>query len=39
MDQEDEKFFPSGSIAFFIVIMILWGVMWQGMYLLTILRG
>lgn len=38
MDKKDEVFFPSGSIAFFVALMVLYGVIWQGMYLLTILR-
>ncbi len=39
MDQKDEAFFPSGAIAFFVALMILYGLIWQGMYLLTVLRG
>jgi hypothetical protein len=39
MDPKDERFFPSGAIAFFIALMVVYGLIWQGMYLLMIMRG
>jgi hypothetical protein len=39
MDQNDDPFFPSGAIAFFIAFMVLYGAIWQVMYFVTVLRG
>jgi hypothetical protein len=38
MDDKHERFFPSGAIAFFAGFLLLYGLIWQGMYLLTVLR-
>ncbi|HLF44930.1 MAG TPA: cytochrome c oxidase subunit 2A [Chitinophagaceae bacterium] len=37
--QEKEKFFPSGAIAFFVVLVILTLVFWYGIYYLMIQRS
>lgn len=37
--QEEEAFFPRGSIAFFIVMIVFFLAVWFGFYALTIARG
>lgn len=38
-NQEDEAFFPKGSIAFFILMIIFFLLVWFAFYALTIARG
>jgi hypothetical protein len=36
--KKQEDFFPSGSIAFFVVMLVSFGLIWLGMYLLLLHR-
>jgi hypothetical protein len=37
--QKNDKFFPSGAIAFFVVLILLTLAFWYGIYLLMLQRG
>lgn len=37
-EKNQENFFPSGSIAFFAVMLVSFGLIWLGMYLLLLHR-
>ena len=37
-DNHEDQFVPKGAIAFFVVLLLSFGLMWLGMYLLTLHR-
>lgn len=41
MDSQDEekKFVPVGAIAFFVTLLLFYGVVWVSFYVLTVRRG